>query len=85
MLSGYDLLDGDVELCPKCDRSLKHRLLEQSKKLADRMKFTFNTPSGIPHNEMSFTDKDFNEQLFTVSSRTQSSTSYTLANLNANH
>lgn len=66
MLSGYDLLDADVGLCPKCDRSLKHRLLEQSKKLADSMKYAFDTPTGVPRNRMLFPNKAFTDDDNTV-------------------
>ncbi|KAI5286366.1 maturation of Asn-linked oligosaccharides protein [Ascosphaera aggregata] len=33
-------------------RTLEHRLLEQSKNLADVLKFAFNTPTGIPANNL---------------------------------
>lgn len=54
MLSGYDLLKGPmahlVEDAGKIDM-----LLTQSKKLADVLKFAFDTPSGVPHNDINIT------------------------------
>ncbi|KAL4806532.1 mannosyl-oligosaccharide alpha-1,2-mannosidase 1B [Aspergillus unguis] len=48
MLSGYDLLKGPA--AGLVDDSKIDVLLEQSQKLADVMKFAFDTPSGVPHN-----------------------------------
>ncbi|KAI5300819.1 maturation of Asn-linked oligosaccharides protein, partial [Ascosphaera pollenicola] len=50
MLSGYDLLDAGA--CSSCNRTLKHRLLEQSQNLADILKYAFDTPTGIPANNL---------------------------------
>ncbi|KAI5300378.1 maturation of Asn-linked oligosaccharides protein, partial [Ascosphaera atra] len=55
MLSGYDLLEAGA--CSSCDRNLKDRLLEQSQNLADVMKFAFNSPTGIPWNNLNITAK----------------------------
>lgn len=56
MLSGYDLLKG-----PASNLGLKSsqvdNLLAQSKKLADVLKFAFDTPSGVPHNDINITSK----------------------------
>lgn len=51
MLSGYDLLNGPASNMAQ-DPSLVNDLLTQSKNLADVLKFAFNTPSGVPHNNI---------------------------------
>lgn len=51
MLSGYDLLNGPAKDLVK-DHSKLEGLLEQSKNLADVLKFAFDTPSGVPHNDV---------------------------------
>jgi mannosyl-oligosaccharide alpha-1,2-mannosidase len=56
MLSGYDLLKGPAaNLAPRA--SQVDALLSQSKKLADVLKFAFDTPSGVPHNDINITSK----------------------------
>ncbi|CAG8240687.1 unnamed protein product [Penicillium salamii] len=56
MLSGYDLLKG-----PAVDLGLKSsqvdNLLTQSKNLADVLKFAFDTPSGVPYNNLNIANK----------------------------
>jgi len=49
MLAGYDLLDGPFSHLVS-NSSLVAELLNQSKKLADNLAFSFDTPSGIPDN-----------------------------------
>ncbi|PGH28142.1 hypothetical protein AJ80_00032 [Polytolypa hystricis UAMH7299] len=51
MLSAYDLLNGPRSDIPSNKDHVK-ALLEQSKKLADVMKFAFDTPTGIPSNNL---------------------------------
>ncbi|KAL4895738.1 putative mannosyl-oligosaccharide alpha-1,2-mannosidase 1B [Aspergillus ambiguus] len=51
MLSGYDLLKGPASDLVK-DASKVDKLLEQSKNLADVLKFAFDTPSGVPYNNI---------------------------------
>ncbi|KAL2838035.1 glycoside hydrolase [Aspergillus pseudoustus] len=53
MLSGYDLLKGPAS--GLVDESRVGVLLEQSKNLADILKFAFDTPSGVPHNVIDLT------------------------------
>lgn len=56
MLSGYDLLKGPLsDLATTA--SAVDTLLTQSKSLADSLKFAFNTTSGIPSNNLYFTDR----------------------------
>ncbi|KAJ5551744.1 Glycoside hydrolase family 47 [Penicillium sp. DV-2018c] len=56
MLSGYDLLKGPAaDLAPKA--SQVDALLSQSKNLADILKFAFDTPSGVPYNNINITSK----------------------------
>ncbi|ELR05560.1 hypothetical protein GMDG_07480 [Pseudogymnoascus destructans 20631-21] len=51
MISGYDLLKGPLaSLIP--DNKNIESLLAQSKNLADQMKFAFDTPSGVPANNL---------------------------------
>lgn len=49
MISGYDLLKGPYAYLIN-DTSKVDVLLSQSIKLADTLKFAFNTPSGVPYN-----------------------------------
>lgn len=56
MLSGYDLLNGPAKDLVH-DRSKVEALLKQSKNLADVLKFAFDTPSGVPHNDINITSK----------------------------
>ncbi|KAL4880139.1 mannosyl-oligosaccharide alpha-1,2-mannosidase 1B [Aspergillus karnatakaensis] len=53
MLSGYDLLKGPG--AGLVDDSKVDVLLEQSKNLADVLKFAFDTPSGVPYNNINIT------------------------------
>lgn len=56
MLSGYDLLNS-----PEANLALNSTqvdvLLTQSKKLGDVLKFAFDTPSGVPYNNIDITSK----------------------------
>lgn len=54
MLSGYDLLKGPMAHLVE-DTGKVDTLLTQSKKLADVLKFAFDTPSGVPHNDLNIT------------------------------
>ncbi|KAE8144172.1 putative mannosyl-oligosaccharide alpha-1,2-mannosidase 1B [Aspergillus avenaceus] len=54
MLSGYDLLKGPAAGLVS-DKAKVEVLLTQSKKLADVLKFAFDTPSGVPHNNVNIT------------------------------
>ncbi|KAI7786060.1 mannosyl-oligosaccharidealpha-mannosidase ic [Diaporthe eres] len=51
LLSGYDLLKGPLSTFVN-DTSKIEPLLEQAKNLADNLKFTFDTPTGIPDNSL---------------------------------
>ncbi|KAL5334898.1 mannosyl-oligosaccharide alpha-1,2-mannosidase 1B [Aspergillus crustosus] len=53
MLSGYDLLKGPG--AGLADEAKVDVLLEQSKNLADVLKFAFDTPSGVPYNNINIT------------------------------
>ncbi|KKK18024.1 mannosyl-oligosaccharide alpha-1,2-mannosidase precursor [Aspergillus rambellii] len=53
MLSGYDLLKGPA--AGLVDDNKVDVLLEQSKNLADVLKFAFDTPSGVPYNNINIT------------------------------
>jgi mannosyl-oligosaccharide alpha-1,2-mannosidase len=51
LLSGYDLLTGPLQhLCE--DQSKIPILLEQARNLANNLTFAFDTPSGIPYNQI---------------------------------
>jgi mannosyl-oligosaccharide alpha-1,2-mannosidase len=54
MLSGYDLLKGPAADLVK-DSSKVDMLLKQSKNLGDVLKFAFDTPSGVPYNNVNIT------------------------------
>ncbi|EAW07379.1 glycoside hydrolase family 47 protein [Aspergillus clavatus NRRL 1] len=54
MLSGYDLLKGPAADLVK-DTSKVDILLKQSKNLGDILKFAFDTPSGVPYNNINIT------------------------------
>ena len=56
MLSGYDLLKGPLSQLAE-NSSAVDTLLTQSKSLADRLSFAFNTPTGIPSNNLYFNDQ----------------------------
>lgn len=56
MLSGYDLLKGPASDLVK-DHDLVDDLLTQSKNLADVLKFAFDTPSGVPQNDINITSR----------------------------
>lgn len=58
MLSGYDLLKGPMTNLVN-DTSKVDTLLTQSQKLADVLKFAFDTPSGVPHNDFDLTSHKF--------------------------
>ncbi|KAF4209010.1 hypothetical protein CNMCM8980_001687 [Aspergillus fumigatiaffinis] len=54
MLSGYDLLKGPAADLVK-DSTKVDMLLQQSKNLGDVLKFAFDTPSGVPYNNINIT------------------------------
>ncbi|MCJ1473758.1 maturation of Asn-linked oligosaccharides protein [Lambiella insularis] len=56
MLSGYDLLTGPLSNL-STNASAVDSLLTQSKSLADSLKFAFNTSTGIPSNNLYFTNQ----------------------------
>ncbi|RAH50276.1 glycoside hydrolase family 47 protein [Aspergillus brunneoviolaceus CBS 621.78] len=56
MLSGYDLLKGPAADLVD-DSSKVDTLLTQSKNLGDVLKFAFDTPSGVPYNNLNITSK----------------------------
>ncbi|KAJ5247084.1 Mannosyl-oligosaccharide alpha-1-2-mannosidase [Penicillium chermesinum] len=56
MLSGYDLLNGPASGLVS-DQSKVDTLLTQSKNLAEVLKFAFDTPSGVPYNNLNITSK----------------------------
>ena len=51
LLSGYDLLKGPLSNLAT-DKAKVEKLLSQSKSLADALKFAFDTPSGVPYNNI---------------------------------
>lgn len=51
LLSGYDLLTGPLSHLSSDDSTVQ-ALLSQAQSLADALIFAFETPSGIPHNEI---------------------------------
>lgn len=55
MLSGYDLLNGPAK--GLVDAEKVDVLLEKSQTLADTLKFAFDTPSGVPYNNINITSK----------------------------
>ncbi|THC95625.1 hypothetical protein EYZ11_004887 [Aspergillus tanneri] len=57
MLSGYDLLKGPASDLVKDEKKIE-TLLTQSKNLADVLKFAFDTPSGVPYNNINITSHD---------------------------
>ena len=56
MLSGYDLLKGPLSNLAT-NASAVDTLLTQSRSLADSLSFAFDTPTGIPSNNLYFTNK----------------------------
>ena len=56
MLSGYDLLKGPLSNLTT-NASAVDTLLTQSKNLADGLSFAFNTSSGVPSNNLYFTNQ----------------------------
>ncbi|BDD57335.1 maturation of Asn-linked oligosaccharidesprotein [Monascus purpureus] len=56
MLSGYDLLKGPLADMAT-DPAAVDVLLTQSKNLADVLKFAFDTPTGIPYNNINITSR----------------------------
>lgn len=56
MLSGYDLLKGPLAN-PTTNASAVDALLTQSVSLANSLSFAFDTPSGIPSNNLFFTNR----------------------------
>ncbi|KAF8431389.1 glycoside hydrolase [Terfezia claveryi] len=58
LISAYDLLKGPYEnLIPSGKKILVDKLLTQATSLADNLKFAFNTASGIPHNDLDYSEK----------------------------
>ncbi|KAG8534153.1 uncharacterized protein KY384_000997 [Bacidia gigantensis] len=57
LLSAYDLLKGPFPISPKHSYKVE-ALLSQAKVLADRLKFAFDSPSGVPWNDLNFTHSD---------------------------
>lgn len=56
MLSGYDFLNGP--LADLADNKTKvEALLDQSKNLADALSYAFDTPSGVPYNNLDFSTR----------------------------
>ncbi|KAF2637225.1 mannosyl-oligosaccharide 1,2-alpha-mannosidase precursor [Massarina eburnea CBS 473.64] len=56
MLSGYDFLNGP--LADLADNKTNvEQLLEQSKNLANALSYAFDTPSGVPYNNLDFSDR----------------------------
>ncbi|KAJ4304768.1 maturation of Asn-linked oligosaccharides protein [Kalmusia sp. IMI 367209] len=56
MLSGYDFLSGP--LADLADNKTNvEALLEQSKNLADALSYAFDTPSGVPYNNLDFSTR----------------------------
>ena len=56
LIAGYDLLKGPFANMTT-DAAAVESLLSQSKVLADSLKYSFNTPSGIPNNILNFTNQ----------------------------
>ena len=56
MLAGYDLLKGPLSNLTKNNTAVD-ALLTQAKSLADTLKFAFDTPTGIPSNNLFLTNK----------------------------
>lgn len=59
MLSGYDLLTGPARHLV-ANQSNVDALLTQARNLADILKFAFDTPSGVPHDDVNITSKGHN-------------------------
>ena len=59
MISGYDLLKGPSASLAS-NASAIEALLSQSKNLADTLKFAFDTPSGVPYNDIDITKQGNN-------------------------
>ena len=57
MLSGYDLLKGPSSNLVPSNSSLVDSLLSQSVSLANSLSFAFETPTGIPTNNIYFTNR----------------------------
>ena len=51
LLAGYDLLTGPFQHITN-NKTSTEALLTQSKTLADALRFAFDTPTGIPHNDL---------------------------------
>lgn len=56
MLSGYDLLEGPAKGLID-NQDLIDGLLDQSRNLADVLKYAFDTPSGVPYNGLNITSQ----------------------------
>ncbi|KAI5818729.1 glycoside hydrolase [Pyronema omphalodes] len=55
LISAYDLLTGPyADLASSRDKRLVKDLLQQAVVLADRLSFAFDTPTGIPYNNLNF-------------------------------
>ena len=63
MLSGYDLLKGPMSDLVG-DSTKVDTLLDQSLKLAEVLKFGFDTPSGVPHNDFDIVKKKFDSYTY---------------------
>jgi mannosyl-oligosaccharide alpha-1,2-mannosidase len=56
LLAGYDLLSGPASNLVS-DKSKVEAILTQAKRLADTLKYAFDTPSGIPYNNLNINTK----------------------------
>lgn len=61
MLSGYDLLNGPFSNLVGSRQAEVESLLDQSKNLADVLKFAFNTTTGIPVNDIDIVSQTFSD------------------------
>ena len=61
MLSGYDLLTGPLEgLASNADNV--HTLLSQAQNLANNLSFAFETPTGVPYNNIFLSNRSSNDE-----------------------
>lgn len=56
MISGYDFLSGPLAHLAD-DKDNVDALLKQAKNLANALSYAFDSPSGVPYNTLSFTDR----------------------------
>ncbi|KAF1958377.1 mannosyl-oligosaccharide 1,2-alpha-mannosidase precursor [Byssothecium circinans] len=56
MISGYDFLSGPLAHLAE-NKTNVEQLLEQSKNLANALSYAFDTPSGVPYNNLNFGDR----------------------------